>query len=304
MSTVSPMRIALLAGLTVLLAGCATPSTRFDSQQRRAVTILAMKTDADSLAAAGLLSLLEREAKDAPLSLIARAVEAAPDRPDLLWLQIQVCHESPRCDPDPMERRLRMLDPSNGVIEMGALARADASRDDEAKDAALAAMSRSNRVDLYWTTLIAHLGRATVMSKALSPWQAEIAIIGVLAGQEIPAYAPVSNACKGDRLKRSEIVESCRGVARALLRGDTYLTEMMGVAIAKRVWPEDSPEWRAAADARRLYDYRARYSAQLEQWEAKHAEQLLAMCAANPSEQEVLKAQLVATGRNPNPPPQ
>ena len=142
------------------------------------------------------------------------------------------------------------------------------------------------------------------MSKTLSPWQAEIAIIGVLAGQEIPAYAPVSNACKGDRLKRSEIVESCRGVARALLRGDTYLTEMMGVAIAKRVWPEDSPEWRAAADARRLYDYRARYSAQLEQWEAKHAEQLLAMCAANPSEQEVLKAQLVATGRNPNPPPQ
>jgi len=46
--------------------------------------------------------------------LIARAVDVAPDRPDLVWLQAQVCQQSPPCDPEPIERHLRELDPSNG----------------------------------------------------------------------------------------------------------------------------------------------------------------------------------------------
>jgi hypothetical protein len=41
-----------------------------------------------------------------------------------------------------------------------------------------------------------------------------------------------------------------RGIAKALQNGDTYITKMIGVAIAKRVWPEDSPEWKAAAEDR------------------------------------------------------
>jgi hypothetical protein len=208
--------------------------------------MLATKTDADSLAASGLLGVATH--RDASLALIRRAVEAAPDRPDLVWLQAQVCGESPPCNPEPIERHLRELDPTNGAGWMGVLARADVSKDDGATNAALTAISHTERVDIYWTTLIAHLGRATAQTKMLSPWLSEVTIIGILAAQAIPAYASVSRACKGERLERPEFVEVCRGVAKALEHGDTYITEMIGVAIAKRVWPEDSSEWRAAAE--------------------------------------------------------
>jgi hypothetical protein len=297
---------ALIAGLSSILIGCATQTSKntagADPQLQRAVAILATKPDADSLAAAGLLSIPTH--REGALVLIGRAVDIAPDRPDLVWLQAQVCQGSPPCDSDPMERRLRELDPSNGAGWMGALARANSGKDDAAKEAALTAISHSDHVDIYWTTIIAHLWRAIDGTKVLSPWQAEVTVIGVLAAQAIPPYLAIGNACKGERLERPEIVEVCRGVARAFENGDTVITEMIGVAIAKRVWPEDSPEWRAAAEARRVYDYRAKSLAELESWNTTHAEQTLAMYSQNPREQDVFLAQLVATGKNPNPPPQ
>jgi hypothetical protein len=258
---------ALAVALTSILLGCATQSsqnTASDRQLQRAADILAGRSDTDSLAAAGLLSIPTH--RDGSLVLIERAVDVAPDRPDLVWLQAQVCQQSPPCDPEPIERHLRELDPSNGAGRMGALARANASKDDEAKEAALTSISHSDHVDIYWTTIIAHLWRAIDGTKVLSPWQAEVTVIGVLAAQAIPAYSPIANACKGERLQRSDIIEVCRGIAKAFERGDSYTTEMIGVGIAKRVWPEDSPEWSVAAEARRVYDYRSKASAQLEAW--------------------------------------
>jgi hypothetical protein len=297
---------ALAVALCSLLIGCATSTTAgqagVDPQWQHAAAVLATKTDADSLAAAGLLSIPNHGGDS--LALIARAVEAAPDRPDLVWLQAQVCGESPPCNPETIELHLRELDPTNGAGWMGALARADVSKDDGATNAALTALSHTDRVDTYWTTLIAHLGSATAQTKMLSPWLSEVTIVGILAARAIPAYATVSRACKGERLEHPEFIEVCRGVAKALEHGDTYITEMMGVAIAKRVWPEDSSEWRAAAEERRVYEYRSMYYAKLVFWDATHAKQTLTMCAQNRREQDVLLAQLVATGRNPNPRPQ
>jgi hypothetical protein len=299
----SRVGFALVTGLVSVLVGCATSSSRSttdaDLQLQRAVVILATKPDADSLAAAGLLSLPVH--RDDSLALIARAVTVAPDRPDLVWLQAQVCQGSPPCDPDPMERRLRDLDPTNGAGWINALARASSSKNDEAKEAALMSISHSDRVDIYWTTIIAHLWRAIDAAKVLSPWQAEVTVIGILAAQAIPAYALIGNACKGERLQHSEVIAMCRGVAKACERGDTYITEMIGVAIAKRVWPEDSPEWNVAAEARRLYEYRSKASSQqLEEWDATHAQQTLTMYTKNRREQDVLLARLVAMGKNPS----
>jgi hypothetical protein len=265
-------------------------------------TALVKQTDADSLAAAGLLSLPSRP--DDSLALIGRAIAAAPERPDLVWLQAQVCQEVTRCDPEPIERHLRELDPSNGAGWMGALARANSSRNDEAIDAALAAMGHSDRVDIYWTTLIARLSRATAQTRTISLEEADLVIIGVLAAQAIPAYSGVSNACKGERLQRAEINEACRDVAGAFERGDTYITEMIGIAIAKRVWPAASPEWKAAAEARRVFEYRSKFWPALDTRDMSHAEEYLTLCAQNRREQDVLLAQLIAEGKNPNPPPE
>jgi hypothetical protein len=297
---------AIAIGLSSLLMGCAaSPAAKSAEAERhlqRAATALARQSDADSLAAAGLLSPSIH--RDDSLALIARATAAAPERPDLLWLRAQVCHDATPCDPEPIERHLRQLDPSNGAGWMGALARANSSRNDEAKDAALAAIGHSDRVDIYWTTLIARLSRATAQTKTISLEEAEVAIIGSLAAQAIPAYGAASNACKGERLRHAEIIDVCRGVARAFERGDTYITEMIGVAIAKRVWPEDSPEWIAAGEARRLYEYRSKFSTALDSWDASHAEEYLTLCAQNRREQDVFLAQLIAVGKNPSPPPE
>ncbi len=102
-----------------------------------------------NLSALLLLACLLPSRPDDSLALIGRAIAAAPERPDLVWLQAQVCQEVTRCDPEPIERHLRELDPSNGAGWMGALARANSSRNDEAMDAALAAIGHSDRVDIY-----------------------------------------------------------------------------------------------------------------------------------------------------------
>ena len=301
-----PLGIALAFALYLVLVGCATSpeaqSSRTERQLRRAVTALTKQTDADSLAAAGLLSLSIH--RDDSSALIARATAAAPERGDLIWLQAQFCQKISGCDLEPIERRLRELDPSNGAGWMGALARATVAKNDEARDTALAAIGRSDRVDIYWTTLIARLSRATARTKTMSLDESEVSIIGGLAAQAIPAYGAASNACKGERLRRAEIIEVCRGVARAFERGDTYITEMMGVAIAKRVWSEDSSEWKVAAEARRVYEYRSQFSAALDSTNKSHAEEYLMLCAQYRREQDVFLAQLVSAGKDPNPPPE
>jgi hypothetical protein len=100
-----------------------------------------------------------------------------------------------------------------------------------------------------------------------------------MAAQAIPAYQYASTSCKGERLQQPQVTEICRGVAKALQNGDTYLTEMIGVAIAKRVRHEDSPEWKAAAEERRVYDYRSKLYSKLEQRATTHPREHLILCA-------------------------
>jgi hypothetical protein len=303
MRRISPLVISGII-LSSYLAGCAaSPAAKHAKTERHlrgAAAALATKADADSLAAAGVLNVLIN--REDSLALLDRATAAAPERADLVWLHFQLCQKIASCDQEPMERRLRELDSSNGAGWLGALARASSSKNDEAKDAALAAIGHSDRVDIYWTTLIAGLTRATARTKTISVQQAEVAIIGILAAQAIPAYSAASNACKGERLQRAEIIEVCRGVASAFQHGDTYITEMLGVAIAKRVWPEDSAEWKAADKARRLYEYRSTLWPTADAWNMDHTQEYLTLCADNRREQDVFLAQLIAAGKDPNPP--
>jgi hypothetical protein len=271
-----------------------------DHRAERAIAALSHMTDADSLAAAGLISI--GKSSDQSLPFLARATAAAPDRADLNWLRAMRCAQFPPCDPAPVERRLRELDPTNGAGWWAAMARAGATHDSEGTDAALTAISHSERVDIYWTTLIAHLSRTVAETKKMSLEESEVAVIGYLASQAIPPYQTISTSCKGDRLQQPGVTEVCRGVAKALQNGDTYLTEMIGVAIAKRVWLEDSSEWKAASEERRVYDYRSKLFSKLEQRALTHPGEYLTLCTQNRREQDVFGAQLTSAGYDPNPP--
>lgn len=289
--------------LASLLVGCATShetqGVMFDRRAERAAIVLAKGADADSLAAAGLLFLVTH--RDRSLPLLEQATAIAPERADLVWLQSQVCLEVNPCDPHAKERRLQILDPSNGAGWLGALARA---RDDTTRNAALAAIGHSDRVDIYWTTLIARLTSATVQTKAISLPEAEVSIIGILAAQAIPSYRVVSESCKGERLQRADTLALCRGVAEAFERGDTYITANIGAAIAMRSWPENSPEWKAANEVRRVFDFRLKAFEKLDAnlWDAKTAKNFLALCVQNHREQDVWRERLIEAGENPDPP--
>jgi hypothetical protein len=297
---------ALARGSLVLLiastAACTATDARIAKAQKRdheTLAVLALTTDADSLAAAALLS-----GKDNDLSvlLLARATAAAPDRPDLLWLQAMRCTEVPACEPAPLEQRLRELDPTNGAGWWGELTRAAAAHDAHGIDVALSAISHAERVDTYWTTLIAHLSRAVANTKKMSVADSEVTVIGSLAAQGMPAYQAISANCKGERLQQPGVTNICRGVAKALQNGDTYVTAMIGVAIAKRVWPENSSEWKAAVEERRVHQYRSQFYPKVTLRFTIHPGEYLTLCAQNRREQDVLAAQLFAAGYNPNPP--
>lgn len=292
---------ALLPALALACAASPAMTLGADhSRLDRAVAVLEGREDADSLAAAALLTL-DKPAGGA-WELLTRAVTLAPGRADLVWLQLQSCLKQPQCDAAAVSRRLQILDPGNGAAQLSLLARADGAHDDAAEAAALQAISHSTRVDLYWTSLVARLSAAAVQTREISLAEAETAVIGVLAARAIPAYALIANSCKGQRLSRTGMIDTCRGVARSLQGGDTYITEMIGVAIAQRVWPKDSSEWRAADEARHVFHYRARLSTKIDGvWTESTARSYLALYESNHREQDVFRSRLIAAGYPPDP---
>lgn len=269
----------------------------------RTATQLQHQSDADSLATAGLLLVSKNRAQ--ALELLARAEAVAPARADLVWLRLQVCQADASCDPQSEEQRLRTLSPTNGAGWLGGLTRAFKAKDEAATEAALTAIAHTERVDLYWTTLIGHLSAAAARTGTVSLDEAMLNVTGLVAAMVIPAYSPALNSCKGDRLQRDDMRDICRGVARAFENGDTVITEMLGVAIAKRVWPEGSAEWQAAVERRRVFEYRKVLWQPLEpvSWNGKQAQKYITLCLEYSREQEVMRAQLIAAGKAPDPPP-
>jgi hypothetical protein len=299
-----PGSICLVA-LAALMPACSTDSfERVRKDVAHAAIALEREHDADSLAAAALLSgsfMFGKDPKRA-LSLIAGATAAAPAREDIAWLQAAICQQAPPCDAGPFEGRLRKLDPSNGAGWLGELDRAWAAQDTERTNEALRAIGQTDRVNLYYTTLIAKLTPKIAETGSIALDEATIAVTGALAGETVSSYPAVSQACKGERLMQADVPKLCQGVARAFENGDAVITEMVGVAIAKRVWSEDSPEWKAALDKRRVYEYQSKLLLEVDATpDATKINRYIALCGQYRREQDVFRAELVDAGKNPDP---
>jgi hypothetical protein len=288
--------VIALAVLAPLRAAATT-----EKRMNRAAELLATRADADSLAAAGLLGY--RMPHDQSLRLVAQASLLAPERADLAWMHIQLCEADAACDPEPLEIRFRDLDEENGAGWFGALARASKRGDEEAKLAALAAIGRSERVDLYWTTLFAHLSRQVASARTAPLHEAQMWVAGVLAAVAIPGLGDVSRACSVERLTRDDVMEVCRGVANSLLNGDTYLIESLGASLAKRAWPANSAKWLEAAAVPRTFDHRIRFAGDFNAWVEANANDHLDLLEKHRREQDVNRAVLIAMGKSPEPHP-
>ncbi len=269
----------------------------------RAATDLRKRRDADSLAAAALFSV-RSDPVDA-LRLIGRARTVAPDRPELTLLHVHICVRATGCDPKPIESEMRKQDPTNAIGWSGNLSRASEVKDEDALDDAIAAAGRARQFNSYFMALVVRLSEATAKSKSMPLSDAIIAVAGELAGFGLPDYTSVSKGCAVERLQRPGLLESCRLLAASLMAGDTIIAEMIGVAIAKRVWPVDSPQWQTAVEARRVSKYRSAALSNHEStgdWDEANAADYLDLIKVHRREQDAVIAQLLAHDIDPKPP--
>ncbi len=243
-------------------------------------------------------------ASEQRLALISRAVAAAPDRADLIWLNLQLCSPVDSCDPKPLEARLHALDPPNAAAWAWSISRSGKIHDTAAVHADLLAIANSERFDLYWNAIILHTTDAVLKVHTLDSRTALVTAIGFASALDTPPYLQITNSCKGDYLKDPDAVQTCRRVASVLRRGDTYLTELLGTDIAKRAWAAGSAEYQDAVDARRLGYYRIAMNEKSipEVFHRKYMEKHLALLATHRTEQEVALAEILGAGLNPTPP--
>jgi hypothetical protein len=296
---------AVTALAAVLLSGCAARDrgrqVNLENQAARTESALIAAGDSDSLQAAAILG-------DDPgqrLQLIERAAAAAPARADILWWQVQLCSRVASCEPQPVAARLRALDPGNGAGWSAALERSGKLKDAAALQATLTAISNTERFGVYWNQSIVHTANAVIRARAMEPKSAFVAAIGAAAAQTIP-YKPMTDLCQGRALEQPEVLATCRRLAAVLRRGDTYLTEMVGLLLARRVWPQGSAEYQAAVDARRVAQYRTETDDRLTTGrvlDSVWVQGRLEMLATHGTEQEVVLADITTAGLNPDPPP-
>lgn len=303
----------LVVGLMVLLvAGCATDSAKqFDKRFARTKAALIAADDPDSLAAAGLLIDWLKDGSATRLALLARASEKAPDRADLTWLHFQACRQVTSCDPKPIAARLRALDPENGVGWLGQIDQASSASDETQARATVLAIGNSQRFDVYWAPIIVSTARAIAKTRTMdSSVEVLVIVMGMMAAQAIPAYHPIARVCKGPALADTSVLAACRRVSAVLRHGDTYISESIGLAIAKRVWPDGSPEYQDAVNERRVLSYRMEMALKIstdkistrQNCDDDYAARYLELLATHRTEQEVVLAEIVNAGIDPNPP--
>jgi hypothetical protein len=308
--SLSRLSASLLMGLATILGyGCAGAGVRQQSTYVRKIQrteqLLIAAGDADSLAAAAMLSVGPTFDPAQRLALSARAVSKAPDRPELVWLNLRLCTQVDTCNPEPLEAQLRALDPDNGAAWFDSISRAGRRNDVVAVRKDLAAIATSRRFDMYWNATIVHITNAIVNTHTMDLPTALIATIGMASGTTVPAYQTILNACKGDPLQDLAVLSTCRQVSTVMRGGDTYMTEMVGIAIAKRVWPEGSPVYVEAISARRVAHYRMDAEGKISLRRflfSGFAAKRLQLMTEKTTEQEVILAEILNARRNPDPP--
>lgn len=237
-----PMKRSLWPLLVLVLAACSSSPP----QPGAAAGPVADSNDVDQLAANALAMWGTNASANGSqaLSQIQKASQAAPQRPEILWLHLRLCMEVAGCEPEPLEGRLRKLDPDNGTAWIGALSRAQTRRDARAEAQILDMMAKAADFNIYWTTLIAKLvpyvSRMPVATSATQPVPTPLnnamnSTVGWLSALATSSFRPVTAACNEQKVREPETRVTCLQVAQALVRSDTTLAEGIGLGIEQRL---------------------------------------------------------------------
>lgn len=248
MRSTSTLALAILCALGTAACGTSPEKAPAPTPASERASSAPRLSRGDAIVAALRASQVERDPVRA-YTYIERALEQEPERKELVWLAARLCADVPRCEPQTYESRLRKLDPGNGVVWMGPLARAYARKDDAAAEQILEALSRESRFDVYWNALLSE-GAVALSRQAGQPAPKMLngpltnAVNDVstwLSAVGMPSFAALANACSRERTQTPSIAERCRNIAKVLQQGDTYAAEAVGLGIAQRAAGEDSP---------------------------------------------------------------
>ena len=306
-STSALWRLLLLLGALALLAACAGSSAKRDSAARAGAN-QRVSGNADEFASDALQAFVAADGQRA-VTGIARANVIAANRPELAWLHARICAVTPGCQAEPVETRLHKLAPENGVVWLGPLARAQARQDKAAEQQILDVMSRAQRFDLYWTSLVWRL--STALTANLPPQGTEGATpqplthaldstTEALSAVVVPAFKPLSTACGLDRTQDPTTRTRCQRIAEAMQRSDTTLVEGLGLGIAQRIATPASPDAVVLDERVATLSYRSQAAGAVvrEQVERdKFSAQMLELMKKLPREQDVSVAILRWAGQ-------
>lgn len=312
------------------------------AEERRATRRLLASDRPDALAAAAILGWPIPDAmplthgriamRKAPsnaahrLAWLSRAVSEAPARVDLVILERDYCQAwRSHCELAELDARLRALDPHNGLGWLDALDASVKADKPAAIDAALAAIGKAKRVDVYGTHLFARLVDALhgIGGEDVASASEQLHGIGN-GGMWLNAMIAFARVCNGDPSALSaRRLRLCRNATVAFEQGDTFWSAASGSAIAMHLWPAGTLEHHQAALVQRRLDYLTTQSGRI--WWPTGGLQRLAMLldiaieprgylermdalnvrmdARYPRKQDVLRAELIHAGLRVSPPP-
>lgn len=307
MTIFSLRALSVLAALALGACAGAPSSTQTPSPANRPTG------SADTLLAKAMQTYAATRDPAQALPYARGAAEQAPRRPELAWLHAHFCAQVAGCDAPAAESQLRKLDAANGIAWMGALTRAQQQRDNSAQDQVLDALGRSQRIDVYWTTLVS---RTAVALHDANPSQTKgiddpltsalNLAVEQLSQLAITTLRPLATACSKERVQRAATANRCLQVAQVLQRSDTNIAAAVGLGIEERVAPPGSASAIALSERVRIARYQQETAGSILESQVDRqalSRELIKLMQSLRREQEVFGAVLRWAGQPETPPP-
>jgi hypothetical protein len=229
------------------------------SDEPTEIAYLMRRGTADSLATASLLAhlteLSENErppgkpAPPDPSQLIERAVSMAPNRPELVWLQLRDC-ESRRCtDEAQIAARLKEIDADNALAWLADLNAAQSGSPEEVSHA-LERMGGAAAARVYWNRLTVMMFDALTHHDRQEPPTAItqhaddrlMHVTGVLAALDAPAFRSLAYACRPAEFVVAGRRAACETVMARLAASDAVVPHLVRLSVLEAWWPAATVE--------------------------------------------------------------
>jgi hypothetical protein len=239
------LAFASMFGVGVTLAAGGAPAPRANDEANEVSYLIAAGT-ADSLATASLLSHLidtphESDVKPDSSALIQRAVSLAPQRPELLWLQLRDC-ELRHCAEEPkFLEQLRAVDPDNGWVLLPALS-ASLMGTPQDTTKVIAQIGAAKHLTLYWNKSVVamfdaltHLPKSRPATALTHDADDRLAhVTGVLAAIDLPPFRPITRACASEQFKETGRREACESLMNRLDQSDTIIAQSLSLSMRQK----------------------------------------------------------------------